>query len=153
MFYYFRSGTAVCVIFSLLAGCAGMPSDFEQPSLTISNITVGESRGLVPQFEIVLHITNPNRDPLAIVGMSYEIFLEDNKVVSGVANDFPVIDPYSEADVMVNALVSLVGSINLLRNLANQSGNDIDYKFIAKLDVGRAHPRINIEKSGVISSR
>lgn len=42
-----------------------------------------------PRFEIVLHITNPNRDPLELEGISYTIHLEGNKVMSGVANDLP----------------------------------------------------------------
>jgi LEA14-like dessication related protein len=141
------------VVAFMLAGCAGMPSDFEQPSLTISNIVLRNSTGLAPQFDIVMHITNPNRDPLEIVGMSYEIYLSDNKVVSGVSNDFPVIEPYGEADVSVIAIVNLLGSIQLLRDLTRASQDNLDYEFMAKLDIGRAHPRINIEKSGVVFPR
>ncbi|MGY8814935.1 MAG: LEA type 2 family protein [Gammaproteobacteria bacterium] len=130
----------------IIIGCASMPSDFEKPSLSITNIALRNTTGLAPQFDIKLLITNPNRDPLDINGMSYEIYLKGNKVVSGVSNDFPVIEPYSDIVVNVNALVSLLGSINLLRDLARGSQNNIDYKLVAKLDIGR-----NIDKSGIIS--
>ena len=136
-----------------LLACASMPTDFEEPSLTITNIALRNSNGLTPQFDIVLHITNPNREPLNIVGMSYEISLEDNKVVSGVSNDFPVINPYSEVDVNVNAMVSLFGGINLVRDLLGRNRDNIDYEFTARLDIGRGHPRLNINRTGSISFR
>ena len=134
-----------------MAGCASMPSDFEEPALSITNIALRNSTGLAPQFDIVLNITNPNREPLNIDGMSYEIYLEGNKVVSGVSNNFPLIEPYSEVDVNVKAKINLLGSINLLRDLTKGSQSNIDYKLIAILDIGRSYPRINIQKSGFIS--
>ena len=124
----------------LLAGCASIPSDVEEPSLTITSIALKNLTGLTPEFDITLHITNPNRDALNIVGMSYKVYLEDNKVVSGVSNDFPVIEPYGEAEVKLNAMISLLGSINLLRDLTQQKLDAIDYAFVAKMDIGRSQP-------------
>ena len=137
----------------LLAGCASIPSNFEEPLLTITSIALKNTTGLTPVFDITLHITNPNRDALNIVGMSYEVYLEDNKVVSGVSNVFPVIEAYAEADVKLNAMISLLGSINLLRDLTQTRQDALDYKFVAKMDIGRSQPRINIEKSGKIQLR
>lgn len=137
----------------MLAACASMPTDFEEPGISISNIALRNSTGLTPQFDITLHITNPNRDPLDIAGMSYDIYLEGNKVVSGVSSQFPVIEAYSEADVSVSAMVNIIGGINLLRELSGGAGNTLDYELAARLDIGRSHPRINIKRSGLIRLR
>jgi LEA14-like dessication related protein len=139
------------VIALIVAGCANLPSDFEEPSVSIINIDLRNSSGLAPQFDIALRITNPNREPLDISGMSYEIYLEGNKVVSGVSNNFPVIEPYSTVDVNVSAMVSLLGSINFLRGLTTRSESNLDYELRAKIDIGRSYPHVNINKSGVIS--
>ncbi|MGK0298589.1 MAG: LEA14-like dessication related protein [Gammaproteobacteria bacterium] len=141
----------IFLITFIIVGCAGMPSDFEEPALSVTNIALRNSTGLTPEFDIVLNITNPNREPLDIDGMSYEIYLEGNKVVSGVSNNFPLIEPYSEVDVNVKAKLNLLESINLLRDLTKGSQNNIGYKLIAKLDIGRSYPRIHIQKTGIIS--
>ncbi|NNE36684.1 MAG: hypothetical protein HKN08_00140, partial [Gammaproteobacteria bacterium] len=81
--------------FILLSACAtNVPSDFQQPAFSIMNIELRNSAGLSPEFEVTLRITNPNRVPIDIVGMSYDISMEGNNVVSGVANDLPSIGPY-----------------------------------------------------------
>ena len=142
------------VVFSFIfVGCASMPFDFEEPSLSITDITLRNSTGLSPQFDILLHITNPNRIPLYIAGMSYDLYLEGNKVVSGVSNNFPVVEAYGEADVTVNATISLLGSINLLSDLTRRSQDNLTYEFVARLDVGSALPRININRTGDITLR
>ncbi len=137
----------------LLAGCAGMPSDFEEPSLTVSSIAMRNSNTMAPQFDIMLHITNPNRTALNLVGMSYSIQLAGNKVVTGVANNLPTIKPYGEADVMISAAVSLLGSIRFLNELMTSNPDRIEYDFDARLDTGRLRNRININRTGVISLR
>jgi len=146
------AGIYFALLFAL-TGCAGMPTDFEKPSLSITSIALRNSSTVAPQFDVTLHITNPNRIPLNIVGMSYDISLAGNKVVSGVSNNFPVIEPYGEASVQLTAIVSLLGGINLLTDLMGRNRNQIDYEFSARLDVGRLSPRINVSKSGIISLR
>lgn len=132
----------------LLAACASMPSDFQQPAFSIMNIELRNSSGLSPEFEVTLRITNPNRVALDIVGMSYDILLGGNKVVSGVSNDFPEIEPYGEETVSVISQISLVGSIKLLRDLARLNNNQIRYEFNARLDIGSHYQIIPISKSG-----
>ena len=142
----------ILALWLLLGGCAGLPTDFEEPSLAVTAVDFREQRGMSPQFDITLHVTNPNRVPLEIVGMSYDVVLQGTEVVSGVANDIPRIEPYGEADFTVSAVVSLLGGINLVRQLVN-SGDRIDYEFNARLDVGGFRPRINIKEAGEIRLR
>jgi LEA14-like dessication related protein len=146
-----RSLSIIFFIALIMTGCASMLSEFEEPALSVANIALTNSSGLSPEFDIVLNITNPNREPLNIDGMSYEIYLEGNKVISGVSNTFPPIEPYSEVDVNVKAKINLLGNINFLWELTKNSQGNIDYKLIAILDIGRSYPRINIQKSEIIS--
>ena len=139
-------------LLSLLGGCAGLPADFEEPSLVVTAVDFREQRGMSPQFDVTLHVTNPNRVPLNIAGMSYDIVLAGNKVVSGVASEIPEIAPYGEADFSVSAVLSILGGINLVRQLVN-SGDRIDYEFNARLDVGSFRPRIDIREAGEIRLR
>lgn len=133
-----------------LSACATVPSDFEEPSVSVTSFTPKQSAGITPQFEIVLHITNPNREPLELEGMSYTIHLEGNKVMSGVSNNLPTIEPYGEADVTLNATANLLGGFQLLTGLMNQAKEHIEYEFKAKLDIGAFMPRIAVVKKGVL---
>jgi len=53
--------------------------------------------------------------------------------------------------VNVKAKINLLGNINFLWELTKNSQGNIDYKLIAILDIGRSYPRINIQKSEIIS--
>lgn len=133
-----------------LNACATMPDDFEEPSVSVTSLTPKNSAGITPQFEIILRISNPNREPLTLEGMSYTIRLDGNKVMSGVANDLPTIEPYGEAEVTLHATADLLGSFQLITGMMNQAKEHIDYEFKAKLDIGAFMPRIDVIKKGTL---
>ena len=136
----------------LLSACASTPSDFDDPEVSVISFKPLKSTGITPKFEIVLQITNPNREQLVIEGMSYSISLADNKVMSGVANDLPTIEPYSEAVVTLNATADLFGGIKLLTDLMDNRNKNIEYEFKAKIDVGIFRPSIRVVKTGTLSN-
>lgn len=148
MMYFIRLFLIAAVSISSLAACVTTSSDFEEPSLTVTSFIPKNSDSISPRFEIVLHITNPNRDPLELQGLSYTIHLEGNKVMSGVANDLPTIEPYGEADVKLEATANLFGGFQLLTGLMNQNKEHIEYEFNAKLDVGAFKPMIRVNQKG-----
>lgn len=139
------------VVFILyISACASLPSDFEEPAVSVTSFTPINSGGITPRFEIVLHVTNPNREPLELEGMSYTIYLEGNKVMSGVSNDLPIIEPYGETNVTLNATANLLGGFRLLTGIMNEQKETIDYEFKAKLDAGAFMPHINVVKKGTL---
>ena len=138
----------------LLSACASTPSDFDDPEVSVISFKPVKSTGITPKFEIILQITNPNREPLVIEGMSYSISLADNKVMSGVAHDLQTIEPYSEAEVTLNATADLFGGIKLLTGLMEHKNKNknIEYEFKAKIDVGIFRPSIRVVKQGTLSN-
>ena len=135
----------------MLSACVTVPADFEQPRVTVVSFKPVSSGNLFPEFEIVLRVTNPNRTALALEGMSYTIDLDGHEVVSGVANDLPVIDAYGEGNVKLRATASLLAGLNVLSGLVNQGKNQVDYAFNARLDVGTFMPSIRVNKTGAFS--
>jgi len=135
----------------MLTACATVPSDFERPGVTVTSFKPVSSRNLSPEFEIILRVTNPNRTALELEGISYTIDLDGNEVMTGVANDLPVIDAYGEADVKLYATANLMGGLNFITSLMNQYKDQVEYEFNAKLDVGTFMPRINVNKKGMFS--
>jgi len=135
----------------MLCSCATLSPDFEQPTVNVSSFRMLPSNSLVPRFEIGLHVINPNRIPLKLFGLAYEVELEGHRVLTGVASELPVIGAYAEGDVLLQASPDLFSSISLFTDLMNQPREKFQFNFSARLDVGKFLPKIRVEKSGEIS--
>jgi LEA14-like dessication related protein len=136
-----------------LSGCAGMGSGYESPSVSVQSfrpISSADGSGL-PKFEIVLHVINPNLEPLELAGVSYTISLDGQALIKGVGNQLPVIDGYGEGEFTLTAGFNLMAGINLFRSLTKKEGEGFDYLFEAKLDPGAFRRKIRISDSGTIS--
>ena len=135
----------------LLAACVSLPSDFKEPSVSLVSITPQITNIFSPEFDVVLHVTNPNRKALDIAGLSYTIHLQGNKLIEGVANELPVVAAYGEADISLHARADLMGGISLLGDLLNQPSNQVEFELNAEIDLGTLYPMVRVQRSGVIS--
>jgi LEA14-like dessication related protein len=135
----------------LLAGCAGLRPGWETPTVTVKSVRAVPSQGMLPEFEIDLHIVNPNREALKLVGVSYTVSLEGHELVKGVGNDLPVIEGYGEGDIMLNASADLFAGVGLVRELMASQKDALSYSFEAKLDPGALRPTIRVRDSGTVS--
>ena len=150
IFVKYRYLILFLVAFSL-AGCAQLSPGFETPTVNVTSFQVLPGQGVVPVFEIGLHVINPNRKALKLEGISYYIDLEGHRVLSGVANQLPVIEAYGEGDVVLQGQPDLFSTFNLFTDLLNQPRDRFKYDLIAYLDVGGLMPKIKVKKDGLIS--
>lgn len=67
-----RTLTILFILFSL-AGCARFTPNYEEPTVGLKTFRLIPTDGIVPTFEIGLHIINPNRDSLAVKGLFYTV--------------------------------------------------------------------------------
>jgi len=135
-----------------VSGCATLQPGYETPIVSITSFEAIPTQGLIPQFQIGLHIVNPNRSPLDLKGVSYTISLEGHKIMTGVSNQLPLIEPYGEGDVLLTASVDLFSSIGFFTDLIRtQTKEKISYSLNAKLDAGSLHPMIRVTRKGEIS--
>ncbi len=143
------------ILYSLLiilaAGCASLQTDYETPSVVITDFRALPSEGIAPRFEIGLRIINPNREALELKGISYKVKLEGHKVLTGVSNKLPVIDAYGEGSVKVAATADLFGSISLLTDMIQKQRDTFRYILDVKLDPGGLRSNIRVRKEGNIS--
>lgn len=135
----------------ILAGCAGMQSGYDPPSVNLTSFRLLPGDSIVPRFEVGLRILNPNRDALELEGLFYSITLENNKIISGVANELPTIEGYGEEDILLEAVVDVIGGAKLLQSLLHSQKGSIDYGFNAKLDLGSFQPPLRVSEKGEFS--
>lgn len=141
----------VVVALTMLSACVGMRPGFETPTVTVKSVRALPSEGALPDFEIVLHVLNPNNESLKLSGVSYTISLAGHDVVKGVGNELPVIEGYGEADLTLTASADLFAGIGLIRDMMSSPSDAIEYEFEAKLDPGPLSPSIRVKDEGEIS--
>ena len=145
------AGIVVCLAaFGSLFGCVGLEPGFETPTVGVSSFRILPSGG-VPQFEIGLHIVNPNSSALKLEGIVYSVALNGHKVLTGASSDLPVIGAYSEGDVTLTATPDLLRGISLVASLMNRPQETFAYELDAKLDIGSFRPRVHVQEKGEIS--
>jgi LEA14-like dessication related protein len=106
---------------------------------------------MAPAFEIDLHVVNPNREALKLVGVSYTVSIEGHELVQGVGNDLPVIEGYSEGDLTLYASANLFAGLALIRDMMSSQMDTLSYSFEAKLDPGALRPTIRVKDAGEVS--
>ncbi len=146
----YRRFILILVVFSLV-GCAQFYPNFETPTVSVKSFRVLPGQGALPVFEIGLHVINPNRTELTLEGISYHVDLEGHRVLSGVANQLPVIEAYGEGDVVLQVQPDLFSTLSLFTDLMNQPRDQFKFDLTAYLDVGGFMPKIKVDKEGLIS--
>ena len=81
-----RLTIAILTLAVPLAGCAGLRPGWETPTVTVKSVRALPSQGMLPEFEIDLHIVNPNREALKLAGVSYNVSHEGHELIKGVTD-------------------------------------------------------------------
>jgi LEA14-like dessication related protein len=133
------------------AGCASVTQDIDPPKISVESVEGVPAEGGAPRFRIRLRVINPNTQALDIAGISYGIQIMDQEVVSGVTNDVPVIEGYSEGLVTLDAGLQLFQVMKLLTTLGKSRGEPLAYKFVAKIDFKGLVPTQYVEETGQLA--
>jgi len=150
-FHHRRSAAALLLLAVMLQACAGLRPGYETPTVNVNSFRALPSEGMLPGFEIGLHVINPNPDALELRGISYTISLEGHEIIKGVGNELPVIAAYGEGQFMLTASANLFAGIRLVTDLMSGTRDSFRYELEAKLDVGALLPAIRVRDSGQIA--
>lgn len=139
------------LVSAVMSGCATLTTPMDPPRVSLENFSSLPSEGAGPRFQIKLRIQNPNEQTLDIAGISYGIELAGQEVITGVSNDIPVIEGYSEGVVTLDAGLQLFQVLRLLAGLGQTTADDLTYRFTAKIDFKGLIPTQRVEEEGQIS--
>jgi len=140
----------IVVLILLLSGCATLAPNFEQPTLKLTSLALGQNTGLSQTFKIGLMVTNPNSSALPVKGMSYSLNLNGQKMLTGVSGNIPALQPYTETPVELYATADLFSVGKFIRMLAT-STDIMDYELKGKLDLSGIRLPVHILESGQIN--
>jgi hypothetical protein len=137
----------------LLPGCAGLNPEMDPPRVSVESFRALPSENIGPRFEIKLRVANPNKQSLDIVGISYTIAVLEKEILSGVTNEVPLLGPYSEEVVTLEAGINMFQMLRLLTSLGREPTDALAYKFSAKIDFNGFIPTQRVEEEGEFSLR
>jgi LEA14-like dessication related protein len=134
-----------------VTGCATLTTPMDPPKVSLEDFSSVPSEGAGPRFQIKLRVQNPNEQTLDISGISYGIELAGQEVITGVSNDVPVIEGYSEGVVTLDASLQLFQVLRLLASLGQTTADELTYRFTAKIDFKGLIPTQRVEEEGQIT--
>ena len=125
-------------------------SETDPPQVSLESFKALPDVEGAPRFEIKLRIANPNTQALDIAGISYSIALLDRKLISGVTNEVPRIEGYSEEIITLEAGLQLIELLRLFASLGTSGNEPLNYDFSAKIDFNGLVPTQRVKESGEI---
>ncbi len=133
-----------------LASCAGLPIG-ERPVVTLTNLRLLQSEGLSLRFAIDLRITNPGALTFPVSGLSWQLQLEGSQILTGVTNNVPRLEPYTEVPLTLEASTNLTGMVELFTKLMNTSNEEFDYELRTRLGLSGLRLPVTYRDSGSIN--
>ncbi len=136
----------------LLTGCSGLQKRKPELTVSVQSFRMVPENGIVPKFEIGLHIVNTSPVDVDIKGVVYRVYLRDRKILTGAANDLPKIPAYGKSDIVVTGTPDLFETIGFFRDLMGRPGKNLEYRVDIDIDAGSWIPMIHTEKKGTIAT-
>ena len=151
MNWYVKLRSLLLVILLLqLAACSGLGIN-ERPVVTLTNLRMLESDGLSMRFAIDLSITNPGSVSYPVDGLSWSLDLEGSRILTGVSNEIPTLEPFTEVPLSLEASTNLTGMVELFARLMNRQSEEFDYQLRTRLGLAGFRLPITYTDSGSIS--
>lgn len=142
---------SIVLLMAMSAACATILFDIQQPEITVSSFRLLPSQGTALDFEIMLHIKNPNPVTLKLNGISYSASIEGHRIITGTADALGSVEANGEGEYPILARANLVSGAALLVDLVGNPKKLVSYEFDATIDIGGLMPDIRIRKQGVLS--
>jgi len=107
------TSTLIFVIAALLlSGCAGLQKAYEPPRVTLSNMTIIETKALETAFLIELRILNANDVQMEIKGVDCVLKINGKPFAAGVSGVEKTIPAYGTDVVPVVVYASVLDTVN-----------------------------------------
>src|SRR5687768_2579623 len=139
---------ALWVMLLPLAG--RMTPKLQAPELSLVNVSMTSADIFNQQFNVRLHVQNPNDRDLPVNGIDYELFLEGDSFAEGVSNKQFVIPANGETEFDLPVRTNFVSSLGRLVSRL-QGRKQVQYVLEGKVltDIGMFN-KIPFRESGSV---
>ena len=113
----------------LSASCATMPTDFEAPRVTITDLTPKEMAIFEQKFDVKLRIQNANDTELSINGLRFDIELNDREFANGMSGQRVTVPRFGSEVVDVEVFTTLASFLRQVQDLNTGAGQKVRYRL------------------------
>lgn len=135
----------------LLTGCAGLTTREAPPRVNLVNLRLIDMQLFEQRYGLTLRIQNPDRQPLAIEGLSFEVELNGKSFAHGVSNRATQIPAFGEAVLEVEVVSTLFGLVEQLRRLEQRQGQPLSYRIAGRISTAGSLLSIPFEQQGELA--
>lgn len=147
-----RRGLLLALALSI-AGCAALPTAFEAPNVTLSDITPEEIALLEQRFRVRIRIQNPNPEPLRLSGLSYRLEFNGKDFAKGVSDSKLEVPAFGSAVLETELISSMFALVEQLRLLQEDAAR-LRYRLDGTLHLSDGLlRRLPFEREGEIDLR
>jgi LEA14-like dessication related protein len=123
----------------LFSGCAALGPGIEQPTISVTDLRLQESRGIETVFLLELRVLNPNDFSLDIRGLNCELKIDGNRFATGISDVRREVPAFGTAVIPVSvytSMIDMIGSvIEILqtRDRSGAAGHPLHYELAGKI--------------------
>ncbi|OGQ96297.1 MAG: hypothetical protein A2521_12245 [Deltaproteobacteria bacterium RIFOXYD12_FULL_57_12] len=122
----------------------------ERPRISVVDLRLTNATLFEQNYLVVLRIQNPNTADIPIIGLQYELELNDQFFASGVANQPVTVPGLGSAVIEVETTSTLLSIFNQLSALQQETGQDLSYRLKGKIHLANLSS-LPFNYSGTIS--
>lgn len=139
------------IIFLLvgLGGCV-TPQKVEAPTVTLQNVTLLGTKGLVQMMQVELLVSNPNDFDIPLTGLKFGMQMNGQDFAEGLSNQRVDIPRLGRAVVPVEIAVSILAVSEQIRQVYKQNGVQYRVAGTAFLDHVLL-PSVDFDRQGKVS--
>lgn len=120
---------------ALLAGCAAMRPQLEQPKISLVGIDIRELGLLRQRYVLTLSVQNPNSIAFPVRSMDYEVRIAGHDFANGMSPKSFTVPARGETDVEVELSTNLISTLQNVQSLLLERRKLIDYQLSGQLEL------------------
>ncbi len=138
------------LIFTLMAGCAGLYQNPEPPRVSITAVELVEMGILEQRYHLKLRVQNPNNFDFVVKGVQFEITLNGQSFVSGVSRNTVSIPRLGSAVLDLEAVSTLAGLARQFMEMTENKTPIARYGITGKVHLAQPAMSLPFHEAGEI---
>lgn len=143
-----RAWGAILLLLAVAACRSPIGEPLEPPEVTLVNVKPVEATAFEQRVSVVLRLTNPNNQDLAIEGMRFSLELNERPFTRGVSDEHVTVPRLGEETIEVIATTTLIDLVRQFQVLTKRQQLDFPYFIEGRIFLDDSLRSIDFERSG-----
>lgn len=138
------------ILVSVLTACANMPLQPQSPQVRLTDLRVMKFNLTEQNYKLKLSLNNPNPFPLPLIGMDYQLLLNDKEFTQGTTNQPVTIPALGEQTIEINVISNLMKIIGEWHDISSVLNRQLNYRILGNMNILNSTFKIPFQYRGDI---